>query len=296
MAALDDATQWRVLFKFSQELLSIVAGEHGLKCVATRDIAARQVILVEHPVATFDINPYGQGAQFMARPDVQALQQTIMRCSAANAGREGTDAYPAETREAIEGIMALSATVELASRDAATVDRVFALEDSFRKAIAGEHVCVDGLASAAGKLLNGRRGVVRRVEDDGRRCVRLLGGAAGETDKAIKRENLKSIGGIIRTNSFEDENRAKLFETLCRFNHACGASANVKFSFENLITGTGARCAHVTTLRDIRRGEELCIDYIDGSNEASLDTASRQAHLQMKYNFVCQCSKCAPLP
>ena len=134
MAALDDATQWRVLFKFSQELLSIVAGEHGLKCVATRDIAARQVILVEPPVATFDINPYGQGAQFMARPDVQALQQTIMRCFAANAGREGTDAYPPEAREAIEGIMALSATVELASRDAATVDRVFALEDSFRKA------------------------------------------------------------------------------------------------------------------------------------------------------------------
>ena len=85
MAALDDATQWRVLFKFSQELLSIVAGEHGLKCVATRDIAARQVILVEPPVATFDINPMGQGAQIMARPDVQALQQTIMRCCAANA-------------------------------------------------------------------------------------------------------------------------------------------------------------------------------------------------------------------
>mgnify|MGYP002048432611 CR=1 FL=1 len=58
----------------------------------------------------------------------------------------------------------------------------------------------------------------------------------------------------------------------------------------------GARCAYVMTLRDIRRGEELCIDYIDGSNEASLDTASRQAHLQMKYNFVCQCSKCAPPP
>ena len=296
MAALDDATQWRVLFKFSQELLSIVAGEHGLKCVATRDIAVRSVILVESPVATFDMNPFGQGAQFMARPDVQALQQTIMRCCAANAGREGTDAYPAEAREALEGIMALSATVQLASRDAATVDRVFALEDSFRTAIAGEHVCVDGLASATGQLLNGRRGVVRRVENNGRRCVRLLGGAASETDKAIKRENLKSIGGIIRTNSFEDENHAKLFETLCRFNHACGASANVTKVFEHLVTGNGARCAHVTTLRDIRRGEELCIDYIDGSDESSLDTASRQAFLQMKYNFVCQCSKCAPLP
>ena len=145
-------------------------------------------------------------------------------------------------------------------------------------------------------MLNGRRGVVRRVEDDGRRRVRLLGGAAGETLKAIKRENLKSIGGIIRTNSFEDENRAKLFETLCRFNHACGATANVTKVFEHLVTGNGARCAHVTTLRDIRRGEELCIDYIIGSNEASLDTAPRRAYLQMKYNFVCQCSKCAPLP
>ena len=144
MAALDDATQWRVLFQFSQELLSIVVGEHGLKCVATRDIAARQVILVEPPVATFDMNPFGQGAQFMARPDVQALQQEIMRCASANAGREGTDAYPVEAREAIEDIVALSATVQLASLDAATVDRVFAFEDSFRTAIAGEHVCVDG--------------------------------------------------------------------------------------------------------------------------------------------------------
>jgi hypothetical protein len=296
MAALDDATQWRVLFQFSQELLSIVVGEHGLKCVATRDIAARQVILVEPPVATFDMNPFGQGAQFMARPDVQALQQEIMRCASANAGREGTDAYPVEAREAIEDIVALSATVQLASLDAATVDRVFAFEDSFRTAIAGEHVCVDGLASAAGQLLNGRRGVVLRVEGNGRRRVRLLGGPAGETDKAVRAENLKSIGGILRTNSFEDENRAKLFETLCRFNHACGASANVTKVFENLITGTGARCAHVTTLRDIRRGEELCIDYIVGSNESSLDTAPRRAYLQMKYNFVCQCSKCAPVP
>ena len=81
MAALDDATQWRVLFKFSQELLSIVAGEHGLKCVATRDIAARQVILVEHPVATFDINPYGQGAQFMARPDDLHSESATVRDS-----------------------------------------------------------------------------------------------------------------------------------------------------------------------------------------------------------------------
>ena len=232
----------------------------------------------------------------MARPDVQALQQTIMRCFAANAGREGTDAYPPDAREAIEGISALSATVQLASLDAATIDRVFAFEDSFRTAIAGEHVCVDGLTSAAGQPLNGRRGVVRRVEDDGRRRVRLLGGPAGETDKAVKAENLKSIGGILRTNSFEDENRAKLFETLCRFNHACGASANVTKIFDKSRTEAGARCAYVMTLRDIRRGEELCIDYIIGSNEASLDTAPRQAYLQMKYNFVCQCSKCAPVP
>ena len=109
MAALDDATQWRVLFKFSQELLSIVAGEHGLKCVATRDIAARQVILVEPPVATFDINPMGQGAQFMARPDVQALQQTIMRCFAANAGREGTDAFEKSMVQRIRGSRAIDA-------------------------------------------------------------------------------------------------------------------------------------------------------------------------------------------
>ena len=242
------------------------------------------------------MNPFGQGAQFMARPDVQALQQTIMRCCAANAGREGTDAYPVEAREAIESIVALSATVQLASLDAETVDRVFAFEDSFRTAIAGEHVCVDGLASAAGQLLNGRRGVVLRVEGNGRRRVRLLGGPAGETDKAVKAENLKSIGGILRTNSFEDENRAKLFETLCRFNHACGASANVTKIFDKSRTEAGARCAYVMTLRDIRRGEELCIDYIVGSNESSLDTAPRRAYLQMKYNFVCQCSKCAPVP
>ena len=69
MAALDKATQRRVLKESSQELLSIVPGEHGLKCVATRDIAVRSVILVESPVATFDMNPIGQGAQFMARPD-----------------------------------------------------------------------------------------------------------------------------------------------------------------------------------------------------------------------------------
>ena len=71
MAALDDATQWRVLFKFSQELLSIVAGEHGLKCVATRDIAARQVILVEPPVG-------GMDDVLAVLEETQVLVQTIL--------------------------------------------------------------------------------------------------------------------------------------------------------------------------------------------------------------------------
>lgn len=68
----------------------------------------------------------------------------------------------------------------------------------------------------------------------------------------------------------------------CLFNHSCSPNLQVLYSGENDETLV-AVC-----LRDVQKGEELCISYI---NE-SASYAERQQQLYEHYLFDCTCSKC----
>merc|ERR1712039_690813 len=99
-------------------------------------------------------------------------------------------------------------------------------------------------------------------------------------------ENLKTPGGIMRTNSFAFETGGTeiLFEHLSRINHSCMPNV-VKQRYRR--KGEFVEFV-VTATRDILAGEELFIDY--GVPDGPVER--RRAWLTMKYNFTCHCPAC----
>ncbi|KAG7382709.1 SET and MYND domain-containing protein 5 [Phytophthora pseudosyringae] len=70
-----------------------------------------------------------------------------------------------------------------------------------------------------------------------------------------------------------------LFPIICTMNHSCDPNCTVLYTKN----GDG----HVVAIRDIQKGEELCICYID----VDMDVQMREANLR-EYKFKCFCSRC----
>ncbi|KAL3670667.1 hypothetical protein V7S43_003857 [Phytophthora oleae] len=70
-----------------------------------------------------------------------------------------------------------------------------------------------------------------------------------------------------------------LFPIICTMNHSCDPNCTVLYTKN----GDG----HVVAIRDIKKGEELCICYID----VDMDVQMREANLR-EYKFKCFCSRC----
>ena len=150
---------------------------------------------------------------------------------------------------------------------------------------------VDGLQSELGQTLNGLEGEYKGMKK-GRAQVKLID--LGVT-KGIKLENLKTAGGIYRTNAFGVTSATGgqdgcLFEVLSRFNHACfGAASVTKSTRFDMVSGD--HVADVMAVRDVAEGEELSICYL-GEDDRELDAEQRREYLRMKYRFDCACSQC----
>ena len=105
-----------------------------------------------------------------------------------------------------------------------------------------------GLVSARGRPLNGLRG---RVDcSDGERWA--VATARGR--KSVRGRNLKTAGGIFRTNAYFDGGSGYVFETLCRANHSCAPNCAKAMSDRG-----GRRVVDVVALRDVPRGEEITV-------------------------------------
>ncbi|KAF4130672.1 SET domain-containing protein [Phytophthora infestans] len=70
-----------------------------------------------------------------------------------------------------------------------------------------------------------------------------------------------------------------LFPIICTMNHSCDPNCTVMYTKN----GDG----HVVAIRDIEKGEELCICYID----VDMDVQMRESNLR-EYKFKCFCSRC----
>ena len=89
----------------------------------------------------------------------------------------------------------------------------------------------------------------------------------------------------IAVNKAEDESSA-LYITISRINHSC--SPNVQWSYlEDKKTRKEVR-----VIRDVRKGEELLVDYIT-DRESFLLASQRKEILRIGWNFDCRCSLCS---
>ena len=101
--------------------------------------------------------------------------------------------------------------------------------------------------------------------------------------KKIKPENLKTPGGIMRTNAFNfnSGNCEVLLEQICRINHSC--EPNVMK--QRLRRGGEFGDFVLTAICPIRKGEQLFIDYgVPDGDLAVLFIAVRTSTLWISYH------------
>lgn len=89
---------------------------------------------------------------------------------------------------------------------------------------------------------------------------------------------------ILRGNSFSDKQYATIGIVVSLFNHSCNP---------NLVTCSSGRFRYVTTLRPVKKGEQLFINYCGGEARS---TKERQNFLENNFGFRCRCDKCETRP
>ena len=251
------------------ELVAIDGCGRGLRALV--DLAEGETIISEPPL--YAVHPEALSTpKFMRRPDVARLFAVV------EAGYDG-DAYTPAAESALNAALDLHAKDGVAALGTGDASRFWALDDCFRRPAAGDAVEIAGLVSARGRPLNGLRG---RVDcSDGERWA--VATARGR--KSVRARNLKTAGGIFRTNAYFDGGSGYVFETLCRANHSCAPNCAKAMSDRG-----GRRVVDVIALRAVPRGEEITVSYIGAAEGAA--GAVRRAHLREKYNFDCRCARC----
>jgi len=279
--------------EFENEFFKITELQPGyFGAVAKVAIPQLTVILVESPLLD-DMSRFGfaYDEEFRAQPDAQRLWAVIQRGSQRHSMKTGADQYPPDVAAAMDSLMDLYASRRIApGLDRKVKARIMALQDSFRKPIVGAVAIIEGLKSSAGQALNGLDGVVVSREDGDRFGVKVEG---IEDSKSIRANNLKTLGGIMRTNMFEEG----LYEVLSRFNHACSEARNLK---KNEVVGIDPQAPKQThsllfATKSIDAGQELFVDYTPEESQ-SLGVAARRKNLQLKFGFTCECAKCQAEP
>lgn len=245
--------------------------DKGVYMVANCDISDADVLFVE---TSLHSQPFGNHPSVQRHPEFPKLMKQLEHFAKSHGHLTGEDRYPPEARKVMDRLTELNCIAFLTQSP--NLEQVWELEDSHRQAQVGDPVIVDGLLSEGGKKLNGQQGQVTKLDD---KDPSRMGVSLSTVVKSIKRNNIKTLGGICRTNFFESESdqAQHLFKNLCRVNHACGSNANITKIVWN-------SKAFVLAKRDIKQGEEILIDYLPGEKKED-----RLGLLQLKYNFVCQC-------
>eukprot|EP00965_Chrysotila_dentata_P261937 6214415-Pleurochrysis_carterae.AAC.1 len=95
-------------------------------------------------------------------------------------------------------------------------------------------------------------------------------------------DGAKTVGGILRTNGFDDkEGCATMYELVSRVNHSCAPNAERIAGDNHEVT--------LVALKAIMSGEEVTVSYID----TDLPLKQRRKHLRQQYKFDCICPRCS---
>mmetsp|Transcript_9063 Transcript_9063/g.16087 ORF Transcript_9063/g.16087 Transcript_9063/m.16087 type:complete len:295 (-) Transcript_9063:173-1057(-) len=186
-------------------------------------------------------------------------------------------------------------SAEFRALDDSTRLQWMSLHDAFQQVATDieQEVGIFGLTSEAGKALNGKIGVARYVKARGRFAVTV-----GDADPvALRRENLKTPYGVVRSNAFDEG----LFEKRCRINHACVPNtACFTVTDDKPPKDGGEPTPHngppvvlIKATRLIKAGEEITCDYDGPENgKTTMSTPVRRTRLLQKQGFVCSCESC----
>jgi len=206
-----------------------------------------------------------------------------------NMGKTGFDTqFPPEARAVMDRLVEIKAAGEFSRLSPDLQSKWMRLHDAHNFIPSGRSVCVAvfGLVSQMASL-NGRIGTIRgdigdayNPQEGQWRVTFAKYEANGESQDftlLIHSDNLKTPGGIYRSNSFAEG----LFSNRCRMNHACDANTGVMDSGPSAV---------IIATRLIAEGEELTCNYI--GDHTDLSAAQRRDLLKGKYNFLCQCTLC----
>jgi hypothetical protein len=310
--------------------------QNGVGTFAVRDIKKGTVILRECPFVAdlqrimihFHTDPAPTGDPAIDE-EIRSLKREVesaihsrqcdvsrMAETMANGGGVVVDDRrpPPRARAALDKLNELAVRHEFDSRPESIQEKWLSLHDAFRVIPSGSEspVGISGLVSPKGRRLNDTIGTslgkTGTGKNSGRFSVRTARkderGVVTMEDVWIKRENLTTVYGTCRSNSFLS---GMLFERACRINHSCRPNA-VLVPVEKLIRylehkfgdrvppdvllAPGKPNEHaVLSDRDIRSGEEITLNYL-GSRDESRSTEARREILLQKYGFNCECEAC----
>ncbi|KEG06108.1 SET and MYND domain-containing protein [Trypanosoma grayi] len=95
-------------------------------------------------------------------------------------------------------------------------------------------------------------------------------------------EEVLSLFALVQTNEFLLPNGMALYHGYSFLNHSCEPNC--------ALVGSGAMNRHLVTLRDVREGEQLFINY-NASLTTCVSYEDRRALCQQRH-FECFCPKC----
>eukprot|EP00948_MAST-09A_sp_MAST-9A-sp1_P002987 g2987.t1 len=285
---------------FRIDLLKDEQNSNSYGAIALRDLPAYQPILIE---PAFLQQPNHQGSSGFQREvngsqALQSLQKQLIDYAregntGSTASAEGIAKVTAIMDEMVELYMQWCCKNKKEIFTPITLRKMWTLADRKHCPTKGSIVCLTGLTSEAGKALNGRLGqVVGKANDEGRFPVRLSDTKASApcSDNfsdflkkkkkykkiLLKPDNLKTLGGILSTNSFPYSFYAPqanghifpktwdmLFEVISHLEVATGSGGKVPNVFQKYRKDevSGKLCAVLFTKRKVSKGERLYIQH-----------------------------------
>lgn len=268
----------------------------GLGMFAIGDIEAESPIMIEKPFVNLGLLAVPELMQEIHRASLagndsipgmsaELCKTFVLLCTESNRfAEECKDAknfdekFPPARRKCVDAMFEICASRKFEQLPADVRKKWMSLHDCFQiiPLDRPSRVAVCGLTSEAGQKLNGLVGTATFDKESSRFKV-VFG--ANTAPRKIKRENLKTPGGVFRTNSHGECGMA-LFEKRARMNHSCRSNTvDRRLPVEDKII--------VLASRDIKKGEEITSCYsCPGATE------ERRAFLRHKYNFECDCPAC----
>ena len=280
-----------------------IDGPNNIGLFSREDISKDSIVFRDIPFYSFSVktmmyymtneNPTGNP---ILDAEIRDLQMQIALANKRyNEKTSFGEKYPPEARIHLDRIAAIVAERGFQSESNDVKEKWLSLHDAHKDIRLDTPVGIYGLSSEKGKSFNSKVGYCRGFDKSKQRfIVECFKSTDSDPERVLlKKENLKTVSGIFRSNSFHEG----LFEKRCRMNHSCNSNTKTcSVSEYNQVFGKDLISNHPNECvtfakRDITANEELTGCYLSYPKRKPVDI--RREELRVKYNFECNCEMCA---